>query len=328
MKLISYDIGIRNMAYCIFDIVSDELIVQDWNVLNLAEMPESGSGSGSIHRCSCQKPPKKLSKKKQKDPPTIETCSKMAKYEKNGAFFCEKHATTETTNLGHIIPTKEISDASLRKLSKEDLITLGLSHKCNTVSDLKTKKALLEYLHKYFLDKCFVPIVPQKRIAASDIDLITIGRNMKTQLDLLKEVSKNTTHVIMENQISPLAGRMKTVQGMLAQYYIMTSDPVEIIFVSSANKLKGLVPVDVNENQNLDLDQKENQKSTYKKHKIDSIDICNRFLAENPSISSWTQIISSKTKKDDFADCFLQGIWYLKQSKIITYADNLKINLV
>ena len=325
MKLISYDIGIRNMAYCIFDIVSNELIVQDWNVLNLAEMSESGS----VHRCSCQKPPKKLSKKKQKDPPVIEICSKTAKYEKNGAFFCEKHATTTTTNLGHIIPTKDISDTSLRKLSKEDLITLGLSYGPNeTLTGLKTKKAILEYLHSYFLDKCFIPIISKKRIAASDIDLITIGRNMKTQLDLLKEVSKNTTHVIMENQISPLAGRMKTVQGMLAQYYIMTSDPVEIIFVSSANKLKGLVPVDVNENQNLDLDQKENQKSTYKKHKIDSIDICNRFLAENPSISSWTQIISSKTKKDDFADCFLQGIWYLKQSKIITYADNLKINLV
>jgi hypothetical protein len=40
------------------------------------------------------------------------------------------------------------------------------------------------------------------------------------------------------------------------------------------------------------------------------------------------ELLSSKTKKDDFADCFLQGIWYLKQSKIITYADNLKINLV
>ena len=254
-------------------------------------------------------------------------CSKKASYEKNGQFFCEKHATTVGVNLGHIIPTKDISESSRKKLSREDLIAMGISHGCNTVAELKTKKAVLENLHAFFLDRCFIPIVTKKRIAASDIDLITIGRNMKTQLDLLKEVSKNTTHVIMENQISPLAGRMKTIQGMLAQYYIMNSDqenPIEIIFVSSTNKLKGLT----NETQTQNQTQTPTQKETYRKHKLDSIDICNRFLNENPSLSSWSQAISSKAKKDDFADCFLQGIWYLKQSKIITYADNLKINLV
>lgn len=316
MKLISYDIGIRNMAYCIFDVVSNQLIVQDWNVLNLAETTQE-----LIPPCSCLKNPKKVSKKKQKEnPPIAEKCSKTAKYEKNGHFFCEKHATTIGVNLGHIIPTKDISESSLKKMSKDELITLGNTYGTDILSGIKpTKKATLEYLHTFFLDKCLVPVVPKKQVAASDINLITIGRSMRDQLDTIKELSKNTTHVIMENQISPLAGRMKTVQGMLAQYYIMTSDPehpIEIVFVSSANKLKGLVS------------STESGTSTYRKHKTDSIDICNRFLEENPSIAPWSSIILCQTKKDDFADCFLQGIWYLKQSKIITYADNLKINLV
>ena len=136
----------------------------------------------------------------------------------------------------------------------------------------------------------------------------------------------------MENQISPLAGRMKTVQGMLTQYYIMREimnnnrTSVKIEYISSANKLKNLVIPDPL-NENITVQDK------YKKHKEDSIKICSQFLSENPQINgqlnttSWT-MDASKSKRDDLADCFLQGIWYLKREKIITYAYNLKINIV
>ena len=33
-------------------------------------------------------------------------------------------------------------------------------------------------------------------------------------------------------------------------------------------------------------------------------------------------------KKDDLADSFLQGIWYLKHNNNIIFADDLKINIV
>jgi hypothetical protein len=34
------------------------------------------------------------------------------------------------------------------------------------------------------------------------------------------------------------------------------------------------------------------------------------------------------SKKDDLADCFLQGLYYLKMQKLITYAEDLKINCI
>ena len=38
MKLISFDVGIKNMAYCIFQITSGSPpSILDWNVLNLLE---------------------------------------------------------------------------------------------------------------------------------------------------------------------------------------------------------------------------------------------------------------------------------------------------
>ena len=52
------------------------------------------------------------------------------------------------------------------------------------------------------------------------------------------EFTKTITHVLIENQISPIATRMKTLQGMLTQYYIDHLENVDITFVSSVNKLK------------------------------------------------------------------------------------------
>ena len=74
MKLISFDIGIKNMAYCIFSTDQNTLIVQDWGILNLLEKEEIAQ------KCSCEL-------KSSKNP-----CSRKAKYVKNEMFFCETHA--------------------------------------------------------------------------------------------------------------------------------------------------------------------------------------------------------------------------------------------
>lgn len=44
MKLISFDIGIKNMAFCIFTVESNTVKVQDWGILNLmdeCELPQN-----------------------------------------------------------------------------------------------------------------------------------------------------------------------------------------------------------------------------------------------------------------------------------------------
>jgi hypothetical protein len=107
---------------------------------------------------------------------------------------------------------------------------------------------------------------------------------------------------------------MKTIQGMLSQYFIMQDTVPYIEYVSSSNKLKDLVVNNVQEN-------------SYKKHKNDGISICQQFVQENEQLTSWTPLFETK-KKDDLADAFLQGIWYLKRENIISYAENLNINCV
>jgi hypothetical protein len=131
----------------------------------------------------------------------------------------------------------------------------------------------------------------------------------------------------IENQISTIATRMKTIQGMCAQYFIMKcSNEIIIEFISSVNKLK-----DFKDKTIADID--DGQKAIYKQHKKDGVDCCARFLAMNEPLGNWSSFFGAKpsphfAKRDDLADCFLQGIWYLKSQKIICYADNLKINSV
>ena len=126
------------------------------------------------------------------------------------------------------------------------------------------------------------------------LDIVTIGRNINTKLTtMFADDLDQIDTVIIENQISPIANRMKTIQGMLSQYFLMKNATLDIEFVSSMNKLKGDELCD-----------------TYADRKKMGIQKCLDIIKEKHS--SWVSFFSSHKKKDDLADCFLQGAWYVK----------------
>jgi hypothetical protein len=232
---------------------------------------------------------------------------------KDGQYYCETHMKKNMKINSWVLRNKTNSPATIKKMSKDTLIECG--NKYGVWIDAttpSTKKICCENILEHLENIGINPIIFKKRTTAGEVNLITIGRNMKHCLDTLLNVH-DITHVIMENQISTIASRMKTVQGMLAQYYIMQPNLPDIEFVSSANKLKHLVV--------------STERDTYKQHKRDSIEFCNKFLTANITLGNWVNILHTP-KKDDLADAFLQGIWYLKHVKLITYAENLKINSV
>lgn len=289
MKLISFDIGIKNMAYCIF-YFDNTLQLTGWDVLNLMNDEEIEK-----HPCLCINKNKKV-------------CGKQAIYKKTGIYYCKKHTDQEKN--AFFLLQHNYTASTLKKMKIQELREVA-----NTlyIESDSTRPFLLDQLLKYVEQHGFEKVIERKQQHAQDNNLVDIGRNMTRLLDAIPEI-ESITHVIMENQISPIATRMKTIQGMLAQYFIMRC-PLDttIDFISSANKLKGLVS---------------SVSGGYKENKKNSILYCLKFIESNPSLQEWKEQFQEQTKADDRADSFLQGVWWLKKREKIKYDENFVLTLL
>lgn len=324
MRLISFDVGIKNLAYCVFSIdeISKAWSISKWNCANLIAYPLQDSDPVLC----CQL----IKAKKKTDPERI--CGKKAKWitpnvsNETRHSYCELHAKMHTE---WIIPTSKNVSSRIYKMKMNELEMEYKKLFSDADMGIKQRKSYyIERILKYYESNCFQsvnagPVVKTK--TASEVDLLTIGRAIKRQLDNDTSV-EDITHVIIENQISTIASRMKTIQGMIAQYFIMRfGENVYVEFVSSHNKLKGFtMPISDREEDK----KKEEKKASYKANKSDGIAICRRFFDANNEMVTWRGEFDKSKKRDDLADCFLQGIWYLKSNKIIYYAEDLKINSV
>ena len=315
------------MAFCVLSSTQNAdapITIHDWNVLSMID-----EEAQVIYPCNCM-----VAGKNKKIEP--KRCNKAAKYSRFDQYFCDRHAKICKQ---YIIPTKKHSAAFIKKQKVPDLVALCNTHMLLLNKDAKTlkKDQLIEILSGFYKQVCFDPIVAIKSKNANEIDLIHIGKSIKRLFDQLPDID-TITNVLIENQISPIANRMKTIQGMLAQYFIMKNDNIHIDFVSSSHKLNQF-------KQTPALREHTNTKSTtdthddtvanepsktnphYKAHKSDGITYCQEILEKNATLTQWNSSMNTR-KKDDLADAFLQGMWYFKQQNIICYADDLKIKLV
>ena len=237
-------------------------------------------------------------------------CNKKAKYCIHEHYYCEKHAKM---NNNYILPNKKFSNQSLKKLKNEELMKICEDFKILSSEEIKDshllKKDILNKMSIYFENNSYKNINNFKKTSANDVDLISIGKKMKILLNNIHNIDE-ITHVIIENQISPIANRMKTIQGMLSQYFIMKNDNIQIFFVSSSNKLKENKNKLQNTTNNTSINST-NINEKYKENKKNGILLCSQILDENQNFHNWKHILASG-KKDDLSDCFLQGLWFIK----------------
>lgn len=279
MKLLSVDVGIKNLALCLFHVESKEQYeIANWNVVNLC--------NEKAVNCSCGKPAKYMYSAMYN-----ETNNESQIKSPNQIYCCKKHSKDSGLS---IIPV-DLEFNKLKKKKIHDIKTILSTYQID-FDQKKSKVLLLEYLETELENKYVVPF--SNKVKTNDLNLIEIGIQLKQKLDeLYGDIHIDT--VIIENQISPIANRMKTLQGMIAQYFIM-KNTTDIHFISASNKLKDYV----------------SKKTTYAERKGMGIEICEELLINNESFGKHLDMFHKHKKKDDLADCFLQGIWYLKD-KII-----------
>ena len=307
-RIISFDIGIKNLAYCVFDISGGVTNILDWKTVNLME---SGDINEPIY-CNTTLVPKRIPKSKCISNIIVleNKCGKNAKYQKDECYFCETHAKSSKW----ILPKKSFESSSLNKMKSADLLNYTNTI-LQTTYTKKTKKELVDELVLFFKVNCLeiprsigtIPLINSKQI-----NMITICRNMKRILDTMPFFD-GLTHVIMENQISTIASRMNNIQGILTMYFIMKYENTQtpkIEYISSFNKLKNFVKTpDTSPTPN---NEPKTNSEKYKQHKKDGVIYTGQILDKNPNLSSWKHVLDNK-KNDDYADCFLQCVFYMEK---------------
>jgi hypothetical protein len=235
--------------------------------------------------------------------PLCGVCKKKAKFVTNNEYFCPTHALKSSYSLPS---SSNFSLKKLKKMKLADLHQMIINYKI-PVNPLTTKKEDVLKTVIEFVDKQM--LLPVSKTSANEMDLVQIGIAMRNAFD--KEFVNHLSTldwIIIENQISPIANRMKSLQGMIAQYFIM-HDKTQIMFVSAANKLKGYTQSAAGE-QSADGETSAAgaDKSSYADRKKAGIRITTELLTHN---TDWLTFFKTHKKKDDLADAFLQGKWYL-----------------
>jgi hypothetical protein len=298
MKVISFDVGIKNMAYCIFDISTNPIHIVEWKVVSLlGEETKSPLCNGH--------------KKKKKKTDQEEVCGKLAKYtdKTNQIFLCDKHAKNLSHSLSpslskFLLPEPRFKN--VKKMNIEELIVLGGELELNNLP--KKKGELVETINRYLKDHVLLPI-SHKKMNAGEADMVSLGQAIKKVFSVVTREHPEIDVVLIENQISPIANRMKTIQGMLAQFFIMVFEEIRVEFVSSSNKLKLFSTKDKTQ------ETEKTQGQIYKEHKKDGVFYCEQVIKEGRFIDGEKWAMCEKKKKDDLADCFLQGVWWLNKIK-------------
>jgi hypothetical protein len=352
-NILSFDVGMKNLAYCLFQVSDDanntsDYKVLQWEVINLCTPIVKKCNNGGLNNCGENAKYCKTIKIAPNEDGEHGDENEIEYIESE--YYCNKHAK----KCKFKIPPSELDITKVKKRKLVDIQGIIDKYNIKPIYDIShepltslvyntpntpnvsitqinptiqkrqknTKEQMLDMIQRE-LETNYLENI--ENIRADQIDLLTLGKNMMTELDKFINPYTNTNideggvgHsedigimgglgkykidiVIIENQISTIASRMKTLQGMIAQYFIMRGTPC-IEFISAANKLKMFIT---------------KKKTTYTERKIESVEVTKELLEKLPQFEKYRGSLEKNKKKDDLADCFLQGIYYLTLKKMI-----------
>lgn len=298
MKILSFDVGIKNLAICLLETndnsceknmekygmkkhnneMNSNVTILDWQLIDLS--------STVIHKC--------VFKKKNK---SNELCGLSASYKDHqNNCYCKRHAKSTE----FLIPDTKLNSNQLKRNSLKKLNEIVDLYNIKDTLELKTKEQLINAIENY-KKQFFLSTIEKESSKANKDSLISLCRIMTHKLDALynsnQNLYKDIDSVLIENQIGKIAVRMKSIQGMLTQYFVGRGVQ-DIEYISSMNKLKNFC---------------EKKNMNYKERKAESIVVTrNQIELYNPN---WLDFFNKFSKKDDLADCFLQALWKVSQQK-------------
>lgn len=241
MKILSFDVGIKNLAYCIIE-VSDkdnkEHKILDWDIINCAETLLQGG----LKCCVCKK-----------------------------GKLCGKPAVNRVKTDGD----KELGFCKLKTCQKE-------------LNGTYTGKQVKKYKQK----------------TTKDLSLEDIGMEMYNQLHEKANLIK-VDEIVIENQPVLKNPTMKSVQMLLYSFFLLMKKISNDSSDYNINLFNARKKLAIYDGPKVDLSH---IKNAYNKRKKQSV-IYTKYFIEKYN-SSWSDLFNENSKKDDLADCYLQGLTF------------------
>lgn len=266
MKVLAFDIGIKNLAWACIEKQDTKISIKSWDNYNLLSSESNVDAKSSATKCAY--------------------CSSKATYQTNTP------TTTTTTCVRHCPPLypalRDPSGNLLKKMPSVNGLKEILSGRTAVGQRIPTKKPELEKeVAKYFS----LPILTKKVSKAPDVGLSEIHDSIKKLVLKERELWSTCNTILLENQPVFKNPTMKSVQILLfATLRDLLKEPLPILkLVHAGKKVKGVISGD----------------EGYKDRKAGSEMRVEKLLNDPTTLldaSKCQQIWSKATKKSDLAD--------------------------
>ena len=292
MKILSWDVGIINLAYCLLDIKKEivkidnkeeEKItyqVYEWGLINLSKKKET----------KCQ------------------ICQKNAYFEyinlqdENQKYFCKTHAKK--------YQSPELPEIYTFFTDPSENINCDLCDKeCKRC--YKSHNFCSNHGRQYYqkLNKNIKLSIIKKEKTNFDID--TLRYNLVHELDNKPELFQ-ADKVLIENQPSLKNPRMKAISSTIYDFYLIRGI-FDKKYQSKINQVKYMSPSNkIKLSKDNKLVKEADKTKKYKLTKKLAVDYVKALL--DTDLNNFKDYFLNIKKKDDLADAFLQGAYYLSKN--------------
>lgn len=217
-KICGWDVGIKNLAYCILEITESNFNIASLGVINLTENDKKYCSSSIKGKTTC--------------------CNKLAKFcalspnTQNIEYYCGTHKAqhNQKININEndiVVPLLTIATCSNPKCKIKSKFTIFDKNVCTTHKN----KIFQNYIKSFAITKI-------KKTKCYSTDLEHLGECMFSKLD---ELNISANYVYIENQPSMKSPTMKSISMLLFSYFIMkkkTNNIEQIKFIAPSSKLK------------------------------------------------------------------------------------------
>lgn len=289
-KILSFDVGIIHLAYCFFTKKDGNWDILDWAIIDLTDRED--------RKCSmCAKP------------------AKLLQSYGGDKYYCKIHSK----NL--VVKPVPFED-SFKTLEKKKLnacdYLLG-AEKCNKNCMYEQNDSFYCTPHAkrvYTTLEADMKLKKVKNTGVKELDFDDTRLKLVMELEKRKHLLEANV-VVIENQPSFKNPRMKSISGIIYDYYmirgmvdkeITKSNISKVKFMSPSNKIK--LATD-GETQAIVKLKNTDESKAYKMTKSLAVKYATEMAKHLPE---WLAKFNSHKKKDDLADAFLQGAYYFEMN--------------